>query len=63
MDPRGGTAGNCRYYFYTDVSGKYFQFSAYLENPSTEDLQTTTNGALPNWSECSIGNYRVMGSF
>ena len=63
MDPRGGTSSGCRYYFYTDATGKYFQFSAYLENPSAEDLQTTSNGALPNWSECSLGNYRVTGSF
>ncbi len=63
MDPRGGTTSGCRYYYYTDATGKYFQFSAYLENPSTEDTQTTTNGALPNWSECSKGNYRVVGTF
>lgn len=63
MDPRGGTSNGCRYYFYTDAAGKNFQFSAYLENPSAEDLATTTNGALPNWSECPWGNYRVTGSF
>lgn len=62
-DPRGGTATGCRYYYYTDTTGTYFQFSAQLENPSAEDIQTTTNGALPNWSSCSIGNYRVTGSF
>jgi len=61
-DPRGGTSSGCRYYFYTDTSGNY-QFSAYLENPSAEDTQTITNGALPNWSSCAQGNYRVMGSF
>jgi general secretion pathway protein G len=61
-DPLGGTGDTCRYYYYTDTSGTYFQFSAYLEDPSPEDLETTTNGAPPNWSNCSYGNYRVYGT-
>jgi len=61
-DPRGGTDSGCRYYYYTDTTGTYFQFSAWLENPSAEDLQTTTSGSLPDWSACSKGNYRVNGS-
>ncbi len=63
MDPRGGTSSGCRYYFYTDPTGTYFQFSTYLESPTSEDTQTTTNGALPNWASCPQGNYRVTGSF
>jgi len=63
-DPRGDEpSSGCRYYYYTDSTGTYFQFSTYLENPSAEDYQTRTNGALPDWSDCSYGNYRVTGSF
>lgn len=62
-DPRGGTTQGCRYYYYTDPTGKYYQFSAYLENPSVSDIQSTTNGVLPNWGNCPMGNYRVTGSF
>lgn len=64
-DPRGGTTSGCRYYYFTDSSGKYYQFSAYLEKPTASDSATMTNGSPPlrdNGTLCNIGNYRITGS-
>ena len=65
--PSGPSNGNgpfCGgdYAYYTDSTGTHFQISTTLQYPSAQDVATTTNGALPNWSECPEGNYRLTGS-
>ena len=57
-DPK--TNLTCKYFYYTDSSAGYAQFSATLENPSAQDLATMTTG--PMSGECNQGNYRIVVS-
>lgn len=49
----------CTFYYYTDVLGKFAQFSVLLENPTQQDLDTLVGGPI-NWSDCVNGNYRLI---